>query len=638
MKITSNNISTYLINFISLTTLVTLVTFCLFLTSCGGNNSSGSSSGSSSSSSSGGGSSNGGSSGSSSTGGSSSGTTPPLADYGDAPDGGPTGYPAPFSQTATFPSLLVSNGASIVDISAASLGATITEETDASVINDDIDDGVIGFATVLTSIPPPTTMTVNVTGTEDGAYFFNSLIDLNMDGKWGGGTGANGEGEWVVRNQAVTVTAGVITSVTSPPFAFTNGLFVPTHAWIRIALTKEQVPQDWDGSGEFSKGEIEDHVISMPIIDGKEVPMLSVNCGGPYRFNGAASIKVTCVVTNYRNVAGFFSHEVLHQPGGGSVDVKSCVTATPPNLPIGAAALPGNPANPAAAVTVICDAFKGQTRDVWTFKAIAIDPVFAATSLGFSIAHSETTSILIEFLDDDPVAANDLFLTEFDVDDNGFSGHLGGSQGCFEDAVITFLAASTPGSGGNYSETVLIAPSAMGEFNHPFIDLPTERPPGEYEVEIIDITSPNDLNCQGGGRYAPNLNGFSPPSNVLKPYASYIQSYSGEDPEHGIGSSTKQISGDLRTNGPVACLPPNISVTTTSTNNGNNFEDTQLIGPEHAVILAYEFSLEILFTLFGNYSSELNIPDVASSVSCPFGSKHDPSMDQDPNPLIFGIF
>ena len=166
MKITSNNISTYLINFISLTTLVTLVTFCLFLTSCGGNNSSGSSSGSSSSSSSGGGSSNGGSSGSSSTGGSSSGTTPPLADYGDAPDGGPTGYPAPFSQTATFPSLLVSNGASIVDISAASLGATITEETDASVINDDIDDGVIGFATVLTSIPPPTTMTVNVTGTD----------------------------------------------------------------------------------------------------------------------------------------------------------------------------------------------------------------------------------------------------------------------------------------------------------------------------------------------------------------------------------------------------------------------------------------------------------------------------------------
>ncbi|MGK0273190.1 MAG: hypothetical protein ACI88H_003869, partial [Cocleimonas sp.] len=221
--------------------------------------------------------------------------------------------------------MFASGGAHTLNTSAASLGIGITEETDASVTNNDVDDGVTGFATVLTAVPPPTTMTVNVTGTEDGSYFFNSLIDLNMDGKWDGATGANGETEWVVQNIPVTVTSGVITPITSPPFAFTNGLFIPTHALMRIALTQEQVPQDWDGTGQFSKGEVEDHQISMPIVDGKEVPLLSIDCGGPYQFNGANSIPVTCVITNYRDVAGTFSHEVIHTPVLGTVDVTNCV-------------------------------------------------------------------------------------------------------------------------------------------------------------------------------------------------------------------------------------------------------------------------------------------------------------------------
>ena len=126
--------------------------------------------------------------------GSSSVSNPPaMADYGDAPDDGPTGYPAPFAQTGKFPSLFTSGGAHVLDISAASLGPGITEEADAAVVNLDIDDSLTNFYTTLTSIPPPTTMSVNVTGTETGDYFFNALIDLNMDGRWGGATGASGE-------------------------------------------------------------------------------------------------------------------------------------------------------------------------------------------------------------------------------------------------------------------------------------------------------------------------------------------------------------------------------------------------------------------------------------------------------------
>ena len=217
---------------------------------------------------------------------------------------------------------------------------------------------------------------MNVTGTETGDYFFNALIDLNMDGKWGDGTGANGETEWVVQNVPVTVTAGVVTPVTSPAFAYTNGLLVPDRAWMRVALTKEQVPQDWDGTGQFSKGEIEDYPIMPPIVDGKEIPMIQVDCGGPYSFGTNNTIPVTCTVKNLRRkIAGAFTYEVVHTPNGGTVGVSGCLPAPPGPIAIGAARLPNGAVNPAATVPVVCTATKGNTPDAWTFKATVVDPV-----------------------------------------------------------------------------------------------------------------------------------------------------------------------------------------------------------------------------------------------------------------------
>src|SRR5688500_4750631 len=90
---------------------------------------------------------------------------PPVADYGDAPDGGPTGYPAPFAQTGSFPTLFGSGGAHAVDTSRATLGLTASAEVDAAdpadpdgapnLVNTDGDNGIVDFALVLNQIPPP---------------------------------------------------------------------------------------------------------------------------------------------------------------------------------------------------------------------------------------------------------------------------------------------------------------------------------------------------------------------------------------------------------------------------------------------------------------------------------------------------
>lgn len=311
-----------------------------------------------------------------------------VADFGDAPDGEPTGYPVGFAQTGKFPSLLASNGARTVDVSNATLGPDITAETDA-ILAGDTDDGIVSLFTTLTQIPPPTAMTVNVTADASaagGSYYLNTLIDLNMDGEWGG-MGASGESEWVVQNYPVNVAPGVVTPVTPPSFAFTNGNRVPSVSWMRIALTKEMVPDGWDGTGEFTSGEIEDHIIEMPLVNGKEVPMLTVDCGGPYKFEDKTVIDVTCTVTNLRDVAGNFSHSLVHEPNGGTVQVANCLPASP--IAIGAL----------AAQNVVCKATKGNTPDAWTFKATAIDPpsVVKDDGSGILLGHDETATTQVNF-------------------------------------------------------------------------------------------------------------------------------------------------------------------------------------------------------------------------------------------------
>ena len=320
----------------------------------------------------------------------------PRAEYGDAPDGGPTGYSTGFAQTGQFPSLFASGGAHALSVKEAILGTTASVEVDAddpadpdgvpNLTNADPDDGIVGLTLLLTGIPPPATLTVRVSGAPSGPFYLNVLIDLNMDGRWGG-TGAAGEPEWVVQNYPVPpAPEGTVSTVSLPAFAFANGNSLPDGAWMRIALTKEIVTvTDWDGTGSFSAGEIEDHVISLPLMgdgDGKRPAIPVGDCNGPYRFEeGQLFLGFECTITNLGAVGGV--EWVMEGPltGGVWVDPQS-----------------GGPFVLGAGVTTILSftAWRDGLPSTWRFRAYAVDPESTVTEGGVTVGYSES-QVPVEF-------------------------------------------------------------------------------------------------------------------------------------------------------------------------------------------------------------------------------------------------
>jgi hypothetical protein len=314
----------------------------------------------------------------------------PTGDYGDAPEGGPTGYPAGFAQTGSFPTTFASNGARTLDTGEATLGPGISAEEDADDPNDpdgvpnltntDPDDGLIDFFITLTAIPPPTTLTVLVNGPQGssgGMYWLNAVIDLNLDGEWGG-RGINGEMEWAVQNEIVQVAPGVTTPYTTQPFAFSNGNTLPDGAFMRIALTKEMVPPDWDGTGEFSAGEIEDYFIRLPDLGGGKTGILMVDCDGPYR----PGQMVTC---NVFGGNGRFTYALVG-PFGGNVPVFAgrCNPA-----PV------GGPLT--APVAVTCPSGPGKTPTTWRFVITSRDPKSISVDGGIITGYTDESSSEFNF-------------------------------------------------------------------------------------------------------------------------------------------------------------------------------------------------------------------------------------------------
>jgi len=210
------------------------------------------------------------------------------ADYGDAPDGGPTGYPAGAVQTGAFPSSAASGGPT-ADVACGSwIGERVTGEagytdpadpdpitpnprppgTNVPNATSDYDDG-IGWVwrpdpgAGPAGIPADLIITVEVSSAQGGNYVVNVLQDLNMDGDWSMDSLGTGGGEWVIANHQFNVGPGLSTvdlpAIRYPTPTMTS---MPPCFWMRVVLSTAPIEvQDefgWSGTGPVGEGEIED--------------------------------------------------------------------------------------------------------------------------------------------------------------------------------------------------------------------------------------------------------------------------------------------------------------------------------------------------------------------------------------------
>ena len=338
-----------------------------------------------------------------------------VAEYGDAPDGTATGYPGLFEQTGEFPTLNANDGARTRTINDAILGRTASREDDANDPNDpdgqsnlnpnntDSDDGIISMVIFLESIPCPAELQVLVTCPETGnggEYFLNVLIDLNMNGRWGG-TAVNNEPEWVVQNFRVNVSPGDSLVVIPPRFFFSSGNRLPENAWMRIALTRERINNpDWDGTGEFSSGEIEDHVIELPDFGDKCVPIPFVQLvggGNVVQFPpGVAQVNFSLRVTDLKNCPNAqFGWDISHINGGMVNLIQNPPFGAPLPPPGGFGGI--HPINMGGPVLLNFTAIRGPVLPArYRVRAWGIDPVSEVKPTGVVIGYTDCENY-IEF-------------------------------------------------------------------------------------------------------------------------------------------------------------------------------------------------------------------------------------------------
>ena len=214
-------------------------------------------------------------------------TASSLGDYGDAPDGTPTGYDqvlgydpifSGYALTGNFPTLTANDGAWVSNTNTVTLGPSVSNEVSATDPNDpdgkpnilvprlsnlDFDDGL----EVRCPLIPPFLIGsykcewfITVHSNVGGTFYLNLLVDLNRDGMWG-----SGHPEWIIENQQVIIdpTVDNIAKIPLPEDA-NNDLI-----WMRIAITTQPIQaSDWDGTGHFTAGEIEDRIIFVDREDG----------------------------------------------------------------------------------------------------------------------------------------------------------------------------------------------------------------------------------------------------------------------------------------------------------------------------------------------------------------------------------
>ena len=207
-------------------------------------------------------------------------TASSLGDYGDAPDGTPTGYDqvlgydpifSGYALTGNFPTLTANDGAWVSNTNTVTLGPSVSNEVSATDPDDPdgkpnilvpelsnldlYDDGLEGTCPLT---PPPfgpykCEWDITVHSNVGGTFYLNLLVDLNRDGMWGAGNP-----EWIIENQQVIIDPAVDNIAKIPLPEDANNDWI----WMRIAITTQPIQvSDWDGTGHFTAGEIEDRII-----------------------------------------------------------------------------------------------------------------------------------------------------------------------------------------------------------------------------------------------------------------------------------------------------------------------------------------------------------------------------------------
>ena len=338
-------------------------------------------------------------------------------DYGDAPDGGATGYPPGFAQIGHFPAARASGGPVARDTTATVLGHGASSERSAddpddpdrvpnmAPMNTDSDDGPLDFVLQLTSVPPParTAFMISASNSSDGGkYYLNVLVDLNMDGRWGGSAGPDLP-EWTVRNLAVTVAPGTGATVRPPLFYYGNGDALPERTWMRIALTREPVAgPEWTGGGDFSAGEIEDYPVELPTAGGKCAPIPVMQCPQRVDFAGASRTVFTCTITNLRRCPGTVHYSLTRHDGGVGLTTpdgreRDFLAGGP--LATGAAPAPDNPLH------LTFTAIRNEPLPSrWGFRAWTVDPPAQIKPQSITVGYGDSVGE-IEFADGEAAAS-----------------------------------------------------------------------------------------------------------------------------------------------------------------------------------------------------------------------------------------
>lgn len=366
----------------------------------------------------------------------------PVAEYGDAPESSNAGYAGSYSNVqGNFPTMHFTQnspgyGAHALNsqyewLGDPDMGDSYSYEADAddpsdpdgteNLVNEDkYDDGLLGINIPLISIPPPARVSLDTTigaNAPEGKRYINMLVDLNMDGEWGG-MAAGGEYEWTVKNYEFTQTPGTTETRTLPEFPWSHGYLLTPTTWVRVVITREPIDENdfghdgWDGSGEFEYGEVEDYYVQLPptpgdddpddtvgghanhghgLIWGKPAPVMMCPKHRQYAPN-ITVIYYVCWVFNYGG-NGNVKYDKWLIDGGVSVTPTTEVFHMPTAPPNPVAGNPfgvvGNP------TPKWFKAVKGALPSTWGYRVVGVDPPSTVTNsvvdLGLEVEDKEIT-------------------------------------------------------------------------------------------------------------------------------------------------------------------------------------------------------------------------------------------------------